>query len=678
MNAASSARIPANKVMVRLSKSALSYRSCTGGEAGESLLLIVYFMKTCKLSARIAALPLALAAAFPSLSTFAQSAPPAQLKDTFVTATRGAQPIGDVVADVTIIDREVIERSGAAALADVLARVPGIEIARNGGAGNTTSVFTRGSESRHTMVLIDGVRVDSQSTSGGANWQAIPLGQIDRIEIVRGPTSAVYGSDAVAGVIQIFTKKGQGAFAPVISLGYGAYNTQKIETSASGSIDAFDYSFGVSQATSDGFNVRPINGQNPDADGYKSIALNTRLGFQMNADHRLEANILSNKNDAQYDSGLTRDYRRINSVQTVSGKWLANWTDRYSTRFVVSGGTDRGEEALNGSTPILSYDQTKISSVLWANEYRLDAHLFSATVENRRDQFLLVGSSAVPVGSAFVSREKSQNSVGLGYGWTGGAHTVQLNMRRDRDSEFGSKSTGTVAYAFALTPQWKLSASGGTSFRVPTLYQRFTIYSPTTPLLPESGRSVELGLKYAQGSSNFGVVAYTNRVTNLLTFASGNGTCINGKVPVLLASRACYANTALAEYSGLTFTASEKVGNYHLYGSLDLQNPKDVTLDKQLARRAKRHATFGVDTRAGAWTLAGDVLLSALRYDNTTATSAVLPGYTLVNVSASTSLSKDWKALVRVDNLTDKTYQTISTYATARRSLYVGLTWAPQ
>ena len=634
-------------------------------------------MQICILSARLAALPLAFAAAFPSFPALAQSASSPPLKEMFVTATRSAQPIGDVVADVTIIDREVIARSGAAALADVLARVPGIEITRNGGAGNSTNVFIRGGENRHTVVLIDGVRIDSQSTSGGVNWQSIPLGQIDRIEIVRGPTSAVYGSDAVAGVIQIFTKKGEGAFAPVIALGYGAYNTQKIEVSASGSMNAFDYSFGVSQATSNGFNVRPVAGQNSDDDGYKRIGVNTRLGFQINADHRIEASILNNKNDAQYDSGLTRDYRRINSVQTVSGKWLANWTDRYSTRLFVSGGTDRGEEALNGSTTVLSYDQTKISSLMFANEYRLGAHLFSATVENRKDQFLLVGSTAVPVGSAFVSREKSQNSVGLGHGWTGGAHTVQLNMRRDRDSEFGSKSTGTAAYAFALTPQWKISTSGGTSFRVPTLYQRFTIYSPTTPLLPESGRNVELGLKYAQGSSNFGVVAYSNRVTNLLTFASGNGSCINGKAPVALASRACYANTALAQYTGLTFTASETLGNYRLYGSLDVQNPKDLTLDRQLARRTKRHATLGADTRIGAWTLAGDVLVSALRYDNTMATSPVLPGYTLINLSASTALSKDWKALVRVDNLTDKTYQTISTYATARRSLYLGLTWAP-
>jgi vitamin B12 transporter len=403
--------------------------------------------------------------------------------------------------------------------------------------------------------------------------------------------------------------------------------------------------------------------------------VNTRLRFPLNFSHCLETSMLSNKNDAQYDSGLTRDYRRINSVQTVSVQWLAKWTDNYSTRLLVSGGTDRGEEALNGSTSTVSYDQTEISTLMWTNEYRLGAHLFSASVENRKDQFLLVGSSAVPVGSAFVSREKAQNSVGLGYGWTGGAHTVQLNMRRDRDSEFGGKSTGSAGYAYALSPQWKVSSSAGNSFRVPILYQRFTIYAPLSVLLPEEGRNLELGLKYLESGSNYGVVAYRNKMTNLLSFVSGVGACPSGLRPAAT-REGCYANTLRAEYTGLTFTASEKMGNYRLYGSLDTQSPKDTTTNLQLIRRAKQHATFGVDTHVGQWTLAGDVLLSSMRYNNATNTSK-LPGYALANVSASTLLAKDWKALLRVDNLADKMYQTVSGYATARRTLYVGLTWAP-
>lgn len=634
-------------------------------------------MKTRLLNVRVAALPLALAAAFPS---FAQSPVAAgavtQLKEVFVTATRTAQPIGDVVADVTIIDREVIERSGAAGLADVLARVPGIEIVRNGGVGNQTSIFTRGGESRHTLVLIDGVRVDSQSTSGGANWQAIPLAQVDRIEIVRGPTSAVYGSDAAAGVIQIFTKKGQSGFSPAITLGYGAYNTQKIDVSASGATGAADYLIGIAQTSSDGFNVRPVAGQNLDMDGYKSMNVNFKFGFQVNAIHRFETSMLNNENDAQYDSGLTRDFRRINTLQTVGVQWLAKWTDNYSTRLSVSESIDRGEDALNGSTLRPPIDQTRTNAVVWQNNLQLGAHSLSATFETKNDQFVLMGTTGLPTGVTSLTRDKSQDSFALGYGWIAGAHALQLNSRSDRDSEFGGKLTGSAAYAFAITPALKISGSAGTSFRVPTLYQRFTVFAPPTPLLPEAGRNVELGLRYAQGSSNYGVVAYRNKMTNLINFVSGAGLCPSGRLPP--ATRVgCYVNVALAEYTGFTFSASETLGNYRLYGSLDIQNARDTTLNRQLPRRAKQHATLGADARIGAWTLAGDVLLSAMRYDNA-ANTTELPGYGLVNLSASTALTKDWKALVRVDNLADKAYQTANGFATARRTLYVSLTWAPQ
>jgi vitamin B12 transporter len=166
--------------------------------------------------ARLAVLPLALAAAFPwpFRHVFRPNRAAPQLREMVVSATRSAQPIGDVVADVTIIDREAIERAGPVGLADILVRVPGIQITRNGGTGANTGVFVRGGESRHTPVFIDGVRVESQATAGGASWSNIPISLIDRIEVLRGPSSAVYGSDAVAGVIQIFTKKGQGPFAP--------------------------------------------------------------------------------------------------------------------------------------------------------------------------------------------------------------------------------------------------------------------------------------------------------------------------------------------------------------------------------------------------------------------------------------------------------------------------------
>jgi len=380
--------------------------------------------------------------------------------------------------------------------------------------------------------------------------------------------------------------------------------------------------------------------------------------------------------DSQYDGGATRDYRRIADLQTLGLQWEAKWSDGYSTKLALTQGTDSGEEGLNGSTPQISYDKSTISTLLFQNEYRIGAHLLSAALESRRDVFRLVGSTVIPGGASVLNKDRSLDGVSLGYGWVGGAHTVQLNARHDRDSEFGGKTTGSAAYAFALTPQWKVSASAGTSFRVPTLYQRFSIYG-TSALRPESGRSVEAALKYSQGTAQYGVTVYRNRVSNLLSFVTGNGPCINGGPPTVLANRGCYANTAQAEYTGLTLTAAETVGNVRIHGSLDLQNPKNLTTNRTLQRRSRQYGTLGAEMPMGGWQVAADLVMASHALDSD-ASNVVLPGYSVVNLSATTALSRDWKLAAKLENLTDKVYQTASTYASARRTLYVGVTWAPQ
>ena len=214
-----------------------------------------YFSVCSRAPVRLAATTLAVLAAFPVL---AQSPAASTLKEVVVAATRVAQPLSDLVADVSIIDRAQIERSGASGFADLMARLPGVEFQRNGGPGTTTSVYLRGAETRFTAVFIDGVRIDSQAT-GGASWEAIPLGQIDRIEILRGPAAAVYGSDALGGAIQIFTRRGEGGFTPYVGLGFGTDNTRKAEAGFSGASGAFDYSLGLADDQSDGYNARTLS-----------------------------------------------------------------------------------------------------------------------------------------------------------------------------------------------------------------------------------------------------------------------------------------------------------------------------------------------------------------------------------------------------------------------------------
>ena len=586
-----------------------------------------------------------------------------QLDETVVTATRSEQPLSDLVADVSIVDRETIETSGATGVADLLARLPGVEIARNGGVGSVASVYLRGAEQRFTAVYIDGVRIDSQST-GGALWEQIPLSQIERIEVLRGPAAAIYGSDAIGGVVQLFTRKGEGPAAPYVGVGFGNQGTRKMEAGISGAAGpegALDYSLGLAQARSDGFDSRNSGVHNPDDDGYRSTSATARLGYRINARHQVGVNLLASRLNSGYDAfgSAPDDDRNKHRLHTLGAHWAAQWSDVYSTRVSVSESKSR-----YATTPSLYLTETQLRGYLWQNEWRLGAHRLSAALERREDR---LDNPALDAYSVSISRSRSQDALALGYGYSAGAHTVQANLRHDNDSEFGGKGTGSLSYGYAFAPSWRATASAGTAFRAPTLYQRFSQYGDVS-LQPETSRNVELGLRYANGSSTFSAVAYRNRVTNLINFAAG-GTC--GE------PYGCYLNTGKAEYSGLTLAGSYKVSGVNLRGSMDFQNPKDQDTGKQLARRAKRHATLGADSMFAGWNLGAEVQASGRRFDDA-ANTQVLGGYTLFNLVASTRIARDYTLLARIDNVADKFYETAGTYATGGRQFYIGLKWEPR
>jgi vitamin B12 transporter len=573
------------------------------------------------------------------------------LAETVVAATRTPQPLTDLVADVSVVDRETIENSGVTGLADLLARLPGVEFSRNGGPGTTTGVFLRGAESRFTAVYIDGVRIDSQST-GGAPWESIPLGLIDRIEVLRGPAGAVYGSDAMGGVVQIFTKRGERGTAPYVGVGLGSHGTSKLETGISGASGTWDYALGLSRENSKGFNARTVATQNPDRDGFRNTAGHARVGLQVDAVHRLEGTLMVNDTNSGYDNGLGKDDRSLHTMHALGLNWNAQWSSAYKTRLSI---TDSRDQYETRPSPYLT--DTRLRGYYFQNEYRQGAHLVTAALERREDR----------LENKPIDAKRSQDALALGYGYNAEGHTVQLNVRHDSDSEFGGKSTGSASYGYAITPQWRATASVGTAFRAPTLYHRFSEYGVAT-LRPESSRNAEVALRYAQGSSTFSATLFRNRVSNLISFG-GAGTCAS--------SFGCYANTARAEYKGVTFAGSHRMGDVQLHGSIDLQRPRDLDTGKQLARRAKQHATVGADTRLAGWTVGAEVQASGRRFD-TVANTNVLGGYALVNLYASTRIARNYTLIARIDNLADKDYQLARTYATAGRVAYVGVKWAPQ
>ncbi|WP_287876253.1 MULTISPECIES: TonB-dependent receptor domain-containing protein [Acidovorax] len=589
----------------------------------------------------------------------AQNARMPSLQDTVVTATRTEQPLADLVADVSIVDRETIEGSGATGLADVLARLPGIEISRNGGVGNATSIFLRGAETRYTAVYVDGVRVDSQAGSGGASWEAIPLSMIDRVEVLRGPAAAVYGSDAIAGVVQIFTKKGEAGVAPYVGVGAGSYRTWRTEAGVSGASGQVDYALGLTREISKGFDAttKANKNNNPDRDGYQTTSANARLGLQINAAHRIEGTLLYSDSNSGYDASKTADDHSLRRLHALGLNWQAQWSGNYKTRLSVTDSKDRYQ-----TTPSPYLTDTQLRGYLFQNEWRYGAHQFSAALERREDHLV----------NAPIDRSRAQNALALGYGLHSGAHTLQLNARHDDDSDFGGKSTGSAAYGYEFVKNWRATASAGTAFRAPTLYQRFSMYGDAT-LQPETSRNVELGLKWLQGASSFSATVYRNKVSNLINFVSGTGPCPGGSGPF----PGCYGNVGQARYEGLTLAGSTRVGQVQLRGSVDFQNPKNLDTGKLLARRSRHHASFGADTLVAGWTLGGEVQASGQRYDDV-ANKTRLGGYALFNLYASTRLARDYQLVARLDNLADKNYTLANGYATLGRMLYVGVKWAPQ
>ena len=610
-------------------------------------------MKTRAISVRLAVLPLACAAAFPA---FAQT--PATLPETVVTATRSQVPVTDVVADVSIVDREQIERSGANGLADVLSRVPGITVTRNGGPASTTSVYLRGAETRFTAVFVDGVRVDSQST-GGASWNAIPLAQVERIEVLRGPAAAIYGSDALAGVVQIFTRQGEAGFFPSVHVGVGTHNTRDMSVSLRGGQGAVSYALGLSGERSDGFNSQPTG--NPDRDGYRGQAVSGRLGWKLAPGHELDATLLDSEQKAGYDGYLPgQDDQNQQDLRTLGLNWSAAWSEAWKTRVGVTRGTDRYE-----TTPSPYLTNTRIDTYLLRNEWRMGTATLSADLERREDH--LTNGSTIPEQTA-----RDQNALALGYTLRHGAHTLQLNARHDDDSEFGGESTGGVAYALAFSPAWRATLSAGTAFRVPTLFQRFSFYG-TPDLKAETARNFEAGLRYQAGHDRAGFTLYRNDVKNLIDYVSGPGSCANGVGEYA----GCYGNTGRARYSGVTLSGGTRAGAVNLGASLDLMRPKDQETGLRLARRAQTQATLTADTQLAGWTFGGELQHLGSRFDDA-ANTMRLPAHSLLNLTASTALTPSWTLQARIDNLTDKAYESVLGYATAGRTLYVGLNWSPR
>jgi vitamin B12 transporter len=607
--------------------------------------------------------PLAIAIAVVAVhpcAAVAQTGQDKPLDTIVVTAARSPLAARDIITDTVVISPEEIAQSGETTLVDLLRRKRGIEITRTGGPGTTSSVLLRGTSNNQTVVLIDGVR-SSSSTSGGATWAAIPLSQIDHVEIVYGPLSTLYGADAVGGVVQIFTKKGNGEPRLTASAGAGSDATRAMEAGISGATEGdhrITYALSAARETSDGFSATKsgLGSHNPDDDGYRKNSASGQFSMELAKGHELGFNFLYSDNSAQFDSGAsTFDARNEGRLATYAVESKNRLHPNWASRFRLSRSIDENDSLTSTRTSTFNTRQDTLS---WENDVTLGEDLLQLIVERREEQ--------AESTEAAVARSRDTNSASAAYLLKRGKHLASVGIRQDHSSQFGGHTSGSIGYGYRLTPALRVTSSVGTSFRAPTFNE---LYFPRFGLAsnqPEKGRSAELGFHYEAAGTRFSAIYFRNRLSNLIV---NTNPC-----PVQQASYpfGCAYNVNKATLTGVSLEASSKFGDFTVRGSLDLQDPRDETNDTTLARRARQHGSVAIEHQAGRATSGAEVIFSGDRFDDA-ANRNRLGGYGLLNLYGSYELARNWSLFGRWDNVLDKEYELARNYATAGSSLFVGV-----
>jgi len=600
---------------------------------------------------------LALALAAPLVS-------PADPEDAVVvTATRTPTRVSAVVSDVSVITREELDQAGVSSLAEILQGQAGVEITQNGGLGTTESVFVRGTNPTQVLVLIDGFRVGS-ATTGTTPFQAITPSQIQRIEIVRGPMSSLYGADAMGGVIQIFTRSEPGPVQPRASAGYGTYNTQQYTAGIGGGTGDTTFDLGAGYLSSSSFSAvqdptSPFF--QPDKDGYRNTTATARLAHRLTPDHELGGTVFWSSGRVHFDGFFSTFDDYTDQTLAAYGLYSRN-------RFLPAWqSTLRVGQSIDDSTTVSgpASDQFKTTQdqVSWQNDITTPVGNVLLAAEYLDQK--VSGTTDFPVTGRTIW------SALAGYTGSSGPHTLQANLRLDDNSQFGGKTTGSLGYAYTFAPGWRVSAAYGTAFRAPTFNELYFPAAFGCPafgnpnLQPESSTNLEAGVRYERGGQTAGVIAFRNRISDLIVAAAipGNPFCVRAE------------NVEEAEITGVTLTYGLIMGGWTVRANVDLQDPRNETQDKQLPFRAKAHGAVNVARAIGPGLVGFEVIASGPRYNNIENTQR-LAGYALVNLFGELRLGSDWSLFARVNNLFDKNYQLVQGFATPGFNVFAGVRYA--
>ena len=596
-------------------------------------------------------------------ATIARSQPSPQaptvapLPPVAVTAARTPQPVLDLLADVTVIGPDEIMRSGVQTLAELMQRQPGAEIVQNGGPGSTSGVFLRGANTAQTLVLIDGMRISS-STSGQTALEAIPVSQIDHIEILRGPASSLYGADAIGGVIQVFTRRGTAALNANVSGGYGTYDTSDITGGVSGGAGPARFSVQADARRSTGFNaiVNPLNfSYDPDKDGYKEASVTASGAFTYAPEQELTAQYFRSRLNAQFDGGDSVDDRTITTLQTWQVATQNRFADVWTSR--LSGGVSHADSVSETAFGNAPFDTTQ-RQFAWQNDFTLPLGRLTLALERLEER--------VATDPPFPVTARNTNSVTGVYQLRAGDQALQANLRVDDSNQYGTHTTGALLYGYRFTPDWRITASYGTAFKPPTFNDLYFPGFSNPNLVPETSHNIEAGV-YGRGSAgdsqwSFRTIGWYNRVRDLIVFeCDANFNCAP-------------QNVDTANLKGIELGGDVSWNATHIVASIDFQSPRNATSGAQLPRRALRHGALQMTQQIGPLSVGAELVASSLRYDDAADTIS-MGGYAIVNLTAQWSLARGFSLFVRANNVFNKNYQLAADFSTGGAQVFGGVRW---
>jgi vitamin B12 transporter len=615
-------------------------------------------------SSRFDGTPRAASAVVLSLQLVATGVAAQSLAPVVVTATRSPRALNETLSDVTVIDAKAIADAPGATVPELLQTLGGVEMSQNGGSGKVSGLFLRGTKTAQTAIVVDGIRLENP-LGGGGNLELLPLSMIDRIEILRGPASALYGSGAIGGVIQIFTRAGGGQPAPFASLAYGTQGTSQARAGVTGSAGPDErtrYALSVSDDRSGGYEATTPSSPfyQADRDGYRQWHASGSLTQRLSADWSAGLSVAHSAGRSRYDDTFsTPETAVMNYEVRTAAVWLQGHpTEAWRTTLRV------GDTTLAYRFDAFVFAPNLVTRTLsWQNTLKLPVGQLLAGYDQTGQS--IDGEGLTTGAFAYLRNSRVTRSPFAGYEAAYGAHLFRVHVRHDAIDAVGSQTSGSAAYGYRIAPAWLVRAAFGTGFRAPTFDDLYNPFGSNAALRPERSRGYEAALERHADDGVLKVTAFASRIRDAIE----------------LDANFTPQNLDSARVRGVTLEARRDFGALTVGGQMTVQRAEGEHFDattgevitERLVRRARRYGVLHAQWRQGPWRAAVQWVLQGDRID---ASGARMPGYGVLNLTAAYAIDRQWELFARAGNIGDVRYQTAYGYNGAPFTLLAGVRWS--